>query len=63
MAETTVNSKPAKASGLVVRGHRRRDDRPGFAVEFDGIDDATYPRIDRLVEQALLELSGGPQKP
>ena len=57
------DSKPAKASGLVVRVHRRRDDRPGFAVEFDGIDDATCSRIDSLVERALLGLSGGPQKP
>ncbi len=55
--------KPAKASGRVVRVHRRQDGRLGFAVEFDGVDDATGSRIDRLVERARRELSGGPQKP
>ncbi len=54
--------EPAKASGRVVRVHRRQDERLGFAVEFDCIDDATCSRIDRLVERALLELSGGSQK-
>ena len=55
--------EPAKASGRVVRVHRRQDERLGFSVEFDCIDDATCSRIDRLVERALLEHSGGPQKP
>ncbi len=55
--------EPAKASGRVVRVHRRQDERLGFAVEFDCIDDATCSRIDRLVERELLGLSGGPQKP
>ena len=55
--------EPAKASGRVVRIHRRQDERPGFAVEFDCIDDATGSRIDRLVESALSGLSVGPQKP
>jgi c-di-GMP-binding flagellar brake protein YcgR len=55
--------EPAKASGRVVRVHRRQDERLGFSVEFDCIDDATCSRIDRLVERALLELSGDPQKP
>jgi uncharacterized protein (TIGR02266 family) len=43
--------EPVKASGRVVRVHRRQDERPGFAVEFDCIDDATCSRIDRLVER------------
>ncbi len=55
--------KPAKASGRVVRVHHRQDGRPGFAVEFEGIDDATCSRIDSLVERARLEFSGGPEKP
>ncbi len=55
--------EPAKASGRVVRAHRRQDERLGFAVEFDSIDDATCSRIDRFVEWALLGFSGGPQKP
>ncbi len=55
--------EPAKASGHVVRVHRRQDERMGFSVEFDCIDDATCSRIDRLVERALLELSEDPQKP
>ena len=55
--------EPAKASGRVVRVHRRQDERLGFAVEFDCIDDATCSRIDRLVEWALRGLPGGPQRP
>jgi hypothetical protein len=49
--------EPAKASGRVVRVERRRDDRPGFAVEFNCIDDATCSRIDDLVERKIA-LSG-----
>ena len=55
--------EPAKASGRVVRVARREGDALGFAVEFDGIDDATGSRIDHLVERTRLELSRGPQKP
>ncbi len=55
--------EPAKASGRVVRVHRRQDEWLGFSVEFDCIDDATCSRIDRLVERALLGFSGDPQKP
>jgi hypothetical protein len=44
--------EPAKVSGHVVRVQRRQDDRPGFAVEFNCIDDATCSRIDDLVERA-----------
>ncbi len=55
--------EPAKASGHVVRVARREGDPLGFAVKFDGIDDATCARIDRRVERARLEFSGGPQKP
>ncbi len=43
--------EPAKASGYVVRVQRRQGDQPGFAVEFNGIDDATCSRIDDLVER------------
>ena len=45
--------EPAKVSGQVVRVERRQDDSPGFAVEFNCIDDATCSRIDDLVERAL----------
>ncbi len=55
--------EPAKASGRVVRVHRRENEWLGFSVEFDCIDDATCSRIDRLVEWALRGLPGGPQKP
>ena len=44
--------EPAKASGHVVRVQRRQGDRPGFAVEFTCIDDATCSRIDDLIERA-----------
>ncbi len=44
--------EPAKASGRVVRVQCRKGDRPGFAVEFDCIDDATCSRIDDIVERA-----------
>ena len=43
--------EPAKASGHVVRVQRRQGDRPGFAVEFTCVDDATCSRIDDLVER------------
>ncbi len=45
------DSEPAKVSGHVVRVHRRQDDRPGFGVAFDCIDDATCSRIDDLIER------------
>ena len=38
-------SEPLKLVGKVVRLARRRDERPGFAIEFDAIDDATRERI------------------
>ena len=47
------DTEPAKASGHVVRVERRQDDQPGFAVEFNCIDDATCSRIDDLVERAI----------
>jgi len=41
----------AKVSGHVVRVQRRQDDQPGFAVEFDCIDEETCERIDDLIER------------
>ncbi len=45
--------EPVKVSGQVVRVERRQDDSPGFAVEFNSVDDATCSRIDDLVERAF----------
>ncbi len=47
------DSEPVKISGHVVRVERRQDDSPGFAVEFNCIDDATCSRIDDLVERVF----------
>ena len=38
-------SETIKLVGKVVRIARRRDERPGFAVEFDSIDGVTRARI------------------
>jgi hypothetical protein len=38
-------SDPIKIVGSVVRVARRRDERPGFAVEFGSLDEATLERI------------------
>ena len=39
-------TEPLKLVGKVVRIARRRDERPGFAIEFDPMDDATRERIE-----------------
>lgn len=41
---------PIKIVGSVVRLARRRDERPGFAVEFGSTDDATRERIQSAIE-------------
>ncbi len=38
-------AEPLKLVGKVVRLARRRDERPGFAIAFDAISDATRKRI------------------
>jgi len=43
-------SDPIKLVGKVVRLARRRDERPGFAVEFESLDDATRARIGAVTE-------------
>lgn len=44
------DSEPIKLVGTIVRLARRRDERPGFAVEFGSMDDATRARIRAAVE-------------
>jgi hypothetical protein len=39
---------PAKVSGRVVRVARRENDTPGFAVEFENIDESVGTRIEAL---------------
>lgn len=41
---------PIKLVGTVVRLARRRDERPGFAVEFGTMDDAIRARIQAATE-------------
>ena len=41
-----ATSEPLKLVGQVVRLARRRDERPGFAIEFAAMDDATRARIE-----------------
>jgi len=42
---------PIKLVGKVVRFARRRDERPGFAIEFEPMDDATRERIEAAVSR------------
>lgn len=42
--------EPIKLVGSVVRVARRRDERPGFAVEFDSIDEGTRARIEQALQ-------------
>ena len=41
---------PVKLVGSIVRLNRRRDERPGFAVEFESVDEATQARIREAVD-------------
>lgn len=43
---------PIQLAGKVVRLARRRDERPGFAVEFEYLDDVTRARIRAVTEAA-----------
>ena len=45
-------SDPIKIAGTIVRLARRRDERPGFAVEFGSIDEATQARIRSAIQDA-----------
>lgn len=48
--EVEAVSEPIKLVGSVVRVARRRDERPGFAVEFDSIDERTRARIEQALQ-------------
>lgn len=54
-AEVTLypaeDADPIKLDGTIVRLARRRDERPGFAVEFRSMNDATRERIRTAVER------------
>ena len=52
------DGEPAKASGRVVRIARRKDESPGFAVEFEQLDPSVRQRIAVLVEQARIDVTG-----
>jgi hypothetical protein len=43
-------SDPIKLVGKVVRLARRRDERPGFSVEFEYLDEITRARIRAVTE-------------
>lgn len=43
---------PIKLVGKVVRLARLRDERPGFAIEFESLDDATRARIQSAIQSA-----------
>ena len=45
-------SEPIKIVGTIARLARRRDERPGFAVEFGSIDEATQARIRSAVQDS-----------
>jgi hypothetical protein len=42
---------PAKAAGRVVRVARRDQDTPGFAVEFDSLDESIGRRIAAIIQR------------
>jgi uncharacterized protein (TIGR02266 family) len=51
------HGEPVKTTGRVVRLARREDDTPGFAVEFEHLDESARKRIAVLVEQARIDLT------
>ena len=55
--ELPGDEEPIKASGRVVRLARRKNDTPGFAVEFESLAEPARARIAALVEEALSDLS------
>ena len=44
------DTDPIKLVGNVVRFARRRDERPGFAIEFESMDGATRARIQAAID-------------
>ena len=55
--ELPGGEEPVKASAHVVRLARREDDTPGFAVEFESLDEPAHARIAALVDETLVDLS------
>jgi uncharacterized protein (TIGR02266 family) len=55
--ELPGDEKPLKVSGRVARLARRKDDPPGFGVEFDNLEEPARTRIAALVDDALADLS------
>jgi uncharacterized protein (TIGR02266 family) len=54
--ELPGDEKPVKVSGRVARLARRKNDPPGFAVEFDDLEEPARARIAALVDEALADL-------
>ena len=54
--ELPDDEKPVKVSGRVVRLAQRKEDSPGFAVEFDNLEEPARARIEALVDEALADL-------
>ncbi|MCP4896798.1 MAG: PilZ domain-containing protein, partial [bacterium] len=54
--ELPGDEKPVKVSGRIARLAQRKDDSPGFAVEFDNLEEPARARIAALVDDALADL-------
>jgi len=55
--EMPGDEKSLEVSGRVARLARRKDDPPGFGVEFDDLEEPARARIAELVDDALADLS------
>jgi len=54
--EMPGDEKPLEVSGRVASLARRKDDSPGFGVEFDDLEEPARARIAALVDDALADL-------
>jgi uncharacterized protein (TIGR02266 family) len=54
--ELPGDEKPVEVSGRVKRLARRKNDPPGFAIEFDALEEPPRARIAALVDDALADL-------
>ena len=54
--ELPGDEKPLQVSGRVARLARRTNDPPGFAIEFENLEEPARARIAALVDEALADL-------
>jgi uncharacterized protein (TIGR02266 family) len=54
--ELPDGEKPVQVSGRVARLARRKNDPPGFAIEFEDLQESARARIAAIVDDALADL-------